>query len=40
MRKLQHVRQNIAASGKDPLPDGLKAELKRHRWDRKVDTTP
>ena len=36
MRKLRHVEQNLAASGK-PLPDELLAELKRHRWDRSVD---
>ena len=36
MRKLAHVEQNIAASGK-PLPNRLMAELKRHRWDRSVD---
>lgn len=36
MRKLKHVEQNIAASGK-PLSGALMAELKRHRWDRTVD---
>ncbi len=37
MRKQTHVRENIAVSGGDPLPAGLMAELKRHRWDRSVD---
>lgn len=36
MRKLRHVEQNIAASGK-PLSDDVMAELRRHRWDRRVD---
>lgn len=36
MRKLRHVEQNIAASGK-PLSDDVMAELRRHRWDRLVD---
>ena len=34
MRKLQHVESNIAASDKGPLPDDLRAQLRRHRWDR------
>jgi aryl-alcohol dehydrogenase-like predicted oxidoreductase len=37
MRKLRHVEQNIAVSDGKRLPDGLMAELKRHRWDRTVD---
>jgi aryl-alcohol dehydrogenase-like predicted oxidoreductase len=35
MRKLEHVRENIALSDQGPLPPGLLQELKRHRWDRK-----
>jgi aryl-alcohol dehydrogenase-like predicted oxidoreductase len=35
MRKLEHVRQNIAASDAGPLDKALLAELKKHRWDRK-----
>ncbi len=35
MRKLDHVRENIALSDKGPLPGDLLQELKRHRWDRK-----
>lgn len=34
MRKESHVRANIAASDGKPLPAGLLAELKKHRWDR------
>jgi len=37
MRKAKHVAQNIGASDAPKLPDRLMAELKRHRWDRKVD---
>jgi aryl-alcohol dehydrogenase-like predicted oxidoreductase len=37
MRKEAHVAQNIAASDARPLPDELKAELKKHRWNRTVD---
>jgi hypothetical protein len=33
MRKLDHVRQNIA-SDSGPLDKPLLAELKKHRWDR------
>lgn len=36
MRKLKHVEQNIAVSGR-PLPEALVVELKRHRWERSVD---
>ena len=36
MRKLRHVEQNIAASGR-PLSADLMAELRRHRWDRTAD---
>lgn len=35
MRKLEHVRQNIALSDKGPLSPELLQELKNHRWDRK-----
>ncbi len=34
MRKLEHVRQNIATSDAGPLDKSLLAELKKHRWDR------
>jgi len=34
MRKLEHVKQNIAASDAGPLDKPLLAELKKHRWDR------
>jgi aryl-alcohol dehydrogenase-like predicted oxidoreductase len=35
MRDAAHVRQNVACSERGPLPAGLVAELKKHRWDRK-----
>ena len=35
MRKLEHVRENIALSDKGPLSPDLLKELKKHRWDRK-----
>jgi len=35
MRKLEHVRENIALSDKGPLPKELLQELKKHRWNRK-----
>src|SRR5215467_12515625 len=35
MRKLEHVRENIALSDKGPLDPSLLKELKKHRWDRK-----
>jgi aryl-alcohol dehydrogenase-like predicted oxidoreductase len=35
MRKLDHVRENIALSDKGPLSADLLQELKKHRWDRK-----
>ena len=35
MRKLSHVDSNIAASDARPLSDGLLAELRNHRWERK-----
>ncbi len=34
MRKLQHVRENIAASNAGPLDRNLLQKLKKHRWDR------
>lgn len=34
MRKLQHVEGNLAASDQGPLPAGLHAKLRPHRWDR------
>ena len=37
MRKLRHVEQNIAVSGKPQLQAGLMAELRRHRWERSAD---
>jgi aryl-alcohol dehydrogenase-like predicted oxidoreductase len=35
MRKLEHVRQNIAISDAGPLDERLLRQLKEHRWDRK-----
>ena len=35
MRKETHVRSNIATSDGAKLPQGLLAELKKHRWDRR-----
>jgi aryl-alcohol dehydrogenase-like predicted oxidoreductase len=35
MRKLDHVRQNIAISDAGPLDSDLLRQLKAHRWDRK-----
>jgi aryl-alcohol dehydrogenase-like predicted oxidoreductase len=35
MRKLDHVRQNIAVSDAGPLDSDLLRQLKAHRWDRK-----
>jgi len=37
MRKLRHVEANLSASDGRRLPAELMAELKRHRWDRRVD---
>lgn len=34
MRKLQHVRMNMAASDEGPLSPDLMAALQKHRWDR------
>ena len=36
MRKLEHVRENIALSDAGPLDAGLLAALKGHRWDRQI----
>ena len=35
MRKLAHVRENIALSDKGPLSPELLKELRKHRWNRK-----
>ncbi len=35
MRKLDHVRENIALSDKGPLRPELVRELKKHRWNRR-----
>ena len=35
MRKLDHVRENIALSDKGQLDPELLRELKKHRWDRR-----
>ena len=34
MRRVAHVRANMAAGDGKPLPDGLMKELRKHRWDR------
>jgi aryl-alcohol dehydrogenase-like predicted oxidoreductase len=34
MRKLRHVESNLATSDAGPLPEGLHAQLREHRWDR------
>lgn len=34
MRRLKHVEANIAASDAGPLPTGLHAKLRTHRWER------
>lgn len=34
MRRLKHVEANIAASDAGPLPTGLHAKLRAHRWER------
>lgn len=36
MRKLNHVRENIAISDGEPLPAELLKTMRSHRWDRKV----
>lgn len=35
MRRLQHVKANMAASDKGPLPPELHDRLRQHRWDRR-----
>jgi len=35
MRKLDHVRQNLALSDALPLDETLLVKLKEHRWYRK-----
>jgi aryl-alcohol dehydrogenase-like predicted oxidoreductase len=35
MRKVHHVRANLAASDGGPLPAALLARLREHRWDRR-----
>src|SRR6266403_4401728 len=37
MRNPQHVRQNLALSDAGPLPAELIRELRKHRWDRKLN---
>jgi aryl-alcohol dehydrogenase-like predicted oxidoreductase len=37
MRKLGHVEQNLAVSGREPLTSSLMSELTKHRWDRQMD---
>ena len=34
MRKRRNVEANLAAGERGPLPESLRAELRRHRWDR------
>ena len=34
MRQVRHVEANLAASAAGPLPPGLVAALRNHRWDR------
>lgn len=36
MRREHHVRENIAASGKEPLDAALVSALHAHRWDRRA----
>ena len=35
MRRVSHVKCNVAASEAGPLPGSLYAELRKHRWDRR-----
>jgi len=37
MRKIEHVRANVAASDAGPLEAALIAKLRKHRWDRKPE---
>lgn len=34
MRRLEHVKMNLAVSDGHPLPDAVLAQLRQHRWDR------
>jgi len=34
MRKIKHVESNISTSDAGPLPQELRQELRKHRWDR------
>ena len=34
MRKIANVETNVAASDRGPLPGPVRAELRKHRWDR------
>jgi len=38
MRKSRNVEANLAAGDRGPLPPDLLAELRKHRWERKLDT--
>lgn len=38
MRKTRNVEANIAAGDKGPLPASLVTELRKHRWERKLDS--
>jgi aryl-alcohol dehydrogenase-like predicted oxidoreductase len=40
MRKVKNVEENLRACGQGPLPLGLLAELRKHRWDRKAVRRP
>jgi aryl-alcohol dehydrogenase-like predicted oxidoreductase len=37
MRKTRNVEANIAAGEKGALPANVLAELRKHRWDRKLE---
>lgn len=37
MRRLRHVEANLGVSDGERLPAALMAELKKHRWERRVD---
>jgi aryl-alcohol dehydrogenase-like predicted oxidoreductase len=34
MRKIRNVESNTGASNRGPLPEQLREELRKHRWDR------
>jgi len=34
MRRAAHVRQNVAAAEKGPLPAGMLAKLEAHAWEK------